>query len=96
LNPILEKLGARFQLQAHDHVLSEEERERTAFENAIEYIARNPERAGLVKEGNFREYPYMDCLIPGYPELKLWQHDYWQTFWRIYASLREHGLVRYS
>ena len=44
LNPILEKLGSRLQREGHDHVLQEEERERTAFENVFEYIARNPKR----------------------------------------------------
>src|SRR5947209_16676086 len=37
LNPILEKLGARFQLQPYDHVLREEERDRSAVKEVIEY-----------------------------------------------------------
>jgi len=41
LNPVLEKLGARFQQQPYDRVLPEKERERTAFENVLEYVARN-------------------------------------------------------
>lgn len=44
LNPILEKLGARFQEQPYDHILNEEERAKSAFEDVVEYIARNPER----------------------------------------------------
>jgi len=94
LNPVLEELGARFQQQAYEHVLREEERERTAFENVVEYIARNPERTGLVKENCFREYSYTDCLVPGYPELKLWQEDFWDRFWRIYSYLQENGLMQ--
>jgi len=94
LNPILEKLGAWFQQQPYDHVLREEERERSAFENVVEYIARNPERAGLVPPDKFREYKYTGCLVPGYPDLNPWQNDYWVLFWRIYANLRENGLVR--
>jgi putative transposase len=39
LNPILEKLGSRFQKQPYDHVLREEERERNAFETVVEYVA---------------------------------------------------------
>jgi putative transposase len=93
LNPILEKLGAAFQRQPYDHVLREEERERSAFETVVEYIARNPERAGLVRQDGFREYPYTDCLVPGYPELRIWQADYWERFWRIYLHLREQGLI---
>jgi putative transposase len=94
LNPILEKLNARFQKQPYDHVLREEDRERDAFETVVEYIARNPERAGLVKADSYREYPYTGCLVPDYPELTLWQNEYWDRFWRIYAYLRQHGLAR--
>jgi putative transposase len=94
LNPILNKLGARFQQQPHDHVLRTEEQERSAFENVVEYIARNPERASLVAPGKFHEYRYTGCLMPGYPNLKRWQGNYWDLFWRIYASLRENGLTR--
>src|SRR5260370_3851236 len=93
LNPILEKLGASFQREGHDHVLKEEERERTAFENAFEYIARNPERSGLVNAGGFRTYTYTSCLMPGYPELRIWDEDFQERFWRIYEHLRTHGLV---
>ena len=94
LNPVLAKLGACFQQQPYEHVLREEECERAAFENVVEYLARNPERAGLVKENCFREYPYTDCLVPGYPELKLWQEDFWERFWRIYVYLQKNGLMR--
>jgi hypothetical protein len=96
LNPILERLGARFQQQPYDHVLREEERERCAFENVVEYIARNPERANLVPHDGFREYKYTGCLVPGYPDLDPWRSNYWDLFWRIYAGLREKGLVRAS
>jgi putative transposase len=94
LNPILKKLGACFQKQPYDHVLKEDERERTAFEDVAEYIARNPERAGLVKPDEFRRYPYTGCLVPGYPEMQIWQEDYWARFWRIYAYLQANGLIR--
>jgi REP element-mobilizing transposase RayT len=94
LNPILEKLGARFQQQPHDHVLSEEQRGKSAFEDVVEYIGRNPERAKLVPENGFRQYSYTGCLVPGYPELKLWQPDFWGRFWRTYAYLTKHGLIR--
>jgi hypothetical protein len=94
LNPVLEKLGARFQQQPYDHVLREEERERSAFENVVEYIARNPERAKLVPADKFREYKYTGCLVPGYPDLNPWQNDYWELFWRVYQRLREKGLTQ--
>ena len=76
------------------HVLREEELERTTLESVVEYIARNPERAGLVEENCFREYPYTNCLIPGYPELKLWQEDFWDRFWHIYSYRQENGLMK--
>ncbi|MBY0525420.1 MAG: hypothetical protein K2R98_18585 [Gemmataceae bacterium] len=94
LNPILDKLQARFQKQPYDHVLREEERAKDAFESVVEYIARNPERAGLVKPDGYQEYPYTGCLIPGYPEFKLWQVDYWERLWRTYAYLRRHGFMQ--
>jgi hypothetical protein len=94
LNPILEKLGARFQQQAFDHVLRDEERERSAFETVVEYIARNPERANLVPTERYQEYKYTGCLVPGYPDLDPWQGHYWDLFWRIYTTLRTKGLVQ--
>src|SRR5262249_41736998 len=27
--------------------------------------------------------PETGCLVPGYPELALWQDDYWERFWRV-------------
>ena len=94
LNPTLEQFGAQFQQQPYDHVLHDEERERTAFESVVEYIARNPERAGLVARDCFREYAYTGCLVPGYPNLDLWQDDYWDVFWRVHSALQKNGLVR--
>jgi len=94
MNPILEKLDAHFQDQGYDHVLRDQERERPAFEEVFEYIAHNPERAGLVQENGFRDYPYTGCLVPGYPELQIWQDDFWERFWRIYLHLQKHGLLR--
>ena len=93
-NEILKDAGFQFQKQPYDHVLREEERERNAFEDVAEYIARNPERAVLVKEGSFREYPYTGCLVPGYPGLTLWQDEFWDRFWKIYSRLRKHGLIQ--
>jgi REP element-mobilizing transposase RayT len=92
LNPVLQKLGTQFQKQPYDHVLDEEDRQRDAFENVAEYIARNPERRGLVPADGFRSYRYTGCLAPGYPELTPWKSDYWERFWRTYGWLRDHGM----
>jgi REP element-mobilizing transposase RayT len=94
LNSILEKLGCRFQQQPYDHVLREDERQETAFEAVVEYIARNPERKQLVQPDHYREYPFTGCLVPGYPELNVGQGDFWKRFWRIHAYLRRNGLMQ--
>lgn len=80
--------GYELQSQGFDHVLTDNERQEATFETVVEYIARNPERAGLVPPDSYREYPYTCCLIPGYPELSPFMPDYWPRFWRTYQHLR--------
>jgi REP element-mobilizing transposase RayT len=92
MNGILEKLGARFQHQPYEHVLNQKEREDSELANMVDYIARNPERAGLVPLDCCRQYQYTGCLMPGYPDLSPWQEDYWGLFWSIYGKLRDNGL----
>jgi REP element-mobilizing transposase RayT len=92
LNLALEKLGVRLQLQPYDHVLRDDERKETAFEAVAEYIARNPERKQLVPSDGFVAYKFTGCLIPGYPELKPSDQDYWPRFWRIYSHRAKNGL----
>jgi len=93
-NPILETQQARFQEQPYDHVLKDEERDRSAFETVVEYIARNPERKSLVAQDQFARYPYTGCLIPGYPDVKVFQPDYWDLLWRLHAKLQSSGMMR--
>lgn len=90
LSPVLEKL----QDQPYDHVLREDERQPAALQAVVEYIARNPERKELVPTHSFREYDFTGCLIPGYPDLKPFQPDFWNLFDRIYSKLRHQGLVQ--
>lgn len=92
----LAKLGYELQHQPYDHVLRDDERKELAFTGLCEYIARNPERKGLVPQDGFRDYKFTGCLIPGYPELNLWQPDYWPRFWRTYSFLRRNGRFRPS
>jgi putative transposase len=94
LNLLLQKQGAALQKQAFDHVLRPDERQQKAFAAVVEYIARNPERAGLVGPERFREYPHTNCLLPGFPEVTLWQPDFWERFERIVSSLRREGFQR--
>lgn len=84
------------QAQPYDHVLTDDECANEGLMGVVEYIARNPERAKLVGQDQYRRYPYSGCLIPGYPELELclWKDDYWKRFWRTYAFLRENGMMR--
>jgi len=94
LNPVLSKLDARLQKQPYDHVLREEERERNAFENVAEYIARNPERKDLVPPDGFADYRFTGCLVPGYPDVQPFQTGHWDLFWSLYSRLRMNGLTR--
>jgi putative transposase len=92
MNIPLAKLGVQLQKQPYDHVLRDDDRKPAAFDAVAEYIARNPERAGLVPVDEFRGYPYSGCLVPGYPDLSPWQTDYWTLFWKLYSRLCAHGL----
>src|SRR4051812_6374076 len=58
LNPILEKLNTRFQVESYDNVLRGDERLETAFEAVAEYIARNPERRELVPVDGYAQYRF--------------------------------------
>jgi REP element-mobilizing transposase RayT len=78
---------AKFQPQAHDVVLREEQRKRNAFAKVCSYIVRNPLRAELVKQPE--NWPYTGCLVPGYPKLNLCDEGYWPKFWRLYGQMRE-------
>lgn len=88
MNDCLKGIGYELQRQPHDHVLSDEELERDAIESLVEYIARNPERKGLVGEDEFAAYPYTGCLLPGYPRLRLFEPDSWDRVWRTIAFLK--------
>lgn len=90
----LKVLQYELQHQPYDHVLQDDERREDSIQNLVEYIARNPERKQLVPIDHFREYKFTGCLIPGYPEITLWQPDFWNSFWQTYAYLRKNGLFR--
>lgn len=81
---LLKESGHHWQPQAHDHVLRPQESDRHAFEALVHYIAQNPVRAGLVKQA--QDWPHTGAIIPGYPELKLWQTDFGVRYWRLKKS----------
>ncbi len=74
----------RFQHQAHDHVLREEERKRNAFAKICFYILANPVRAGLIKESE--TWPFCGAIIPGYPKMHPSEENYWPLFWKLYRQ----------
>ena len=84
---------AKFQRQAHDHVLRPEERQRHAFSVACtDYVLLNPLKAGLVKAPG--DWPYLGAVVPGYPRLEPFGEDYWPWFWKHYYSVREPGIEK--
>jgi len=93
-NESLGRLGYKLQDQAFDHVLTDDERKETHFRAIVEYIARNPERAGLVPTDAFATYQFSGCIVPGYPELRLYEPSFWDQFDRIISFLRKEGLTR--
>jgi REP element-mobilizing transposase RayT len=77
----------KFQPQAHDHVLRDEERKHGAFMKICFYILANPVRAGLVKETEI--WPHAGAIIPGYPKLHPGQYDFWPKFWELFHQQRQ-------
>jgi REP element-mobilizing transposase RayT len=75
----------KLQLQAFDHVLRARERLGDALAKIADYILQNPVRAQLCQ--SWREYPYSNALVAGYPDLDVRQSDSWEIFWRIYNRL---------
>jgi len=86
LGPILKP--AKFQHQAHDHVLKPEERQRQSFSLACaEYVLLNPLKAKLVQQPS--DWPWAGAVIPGYPQANPFESDYWPWFWKRYFESRE-------
>jgi REP element-mobilizing transposase RayT len=94
LNETLAVLDCKLQAQPYEDVLKEDERQEHAFYEICNYIARNPERAGLVEIDKYADYKYSGCIVPGYPEMKLFNRDSWPRFWRAYSYLNKNGLMR--
>lgn len=94
LNESLNRVGFELQDQAFDSVLKEEERLTESLRSTCEYIARNPERAELVPIDSYAEYPYSGAIVPGYPQLRPFDTDYWSELDRVVSYLRREGLRR--
>ena len=84
---------AKFQHQAHDHVLTTKERQRRAFSLACaDYVLLNPLKGELIKKP--ADWPYLGAVIPGYPRVNPFDPDYWAWFWRHYYAVREPGIEK--
>jgi len=94
LNLSLKTIGYELQSQPYDHVLREEQCERSAIEDVAEYITRNPERKALVPLDGFANYPHTGCLLPGYPNLRLFQDESWDVVWRTLDFLKRTACFR--
>lgn len=81
------KPAVALDLQAYDHVLTDDERGRRPFETICGYIFENPVRGNRVE--NFRDWPFSGCLAVGYPDLDPRQEDFHERFWKIYYRLLE-------
>ena len=79
--------GRRWQHQAHDHVLREEERKRNAFAGVCFYVLANPVRAKLMGEKD--TWPWSGCVVPGYPRLNPAKEEFWPLFWKLHTAQRE-------
>jgi hypothetical protein len=85
LEPLL--LPHKFQAQAHDHVLRDEERKRGAFAKICFYILANPIRAGLI--GQKEVWPYCGAVVAGYPALHPLREEFWPLFWKLFQQMRQ-------
>ena len=85
LEPLL--FPHRFQPQAYDHVLREEERKRGAFAKICFYILDNPVRAEIVKEPS--AWSFRGAIVPGYPKLDPLNDDFWPKFWKLFQQTRQ-------
>ena len=87
-NRILAEDGVSLQKQSYDHVLDEDERNRTEFEDTLLYILKNPERAGLVED--WQEWPFLGAVASGYPDLDTRKKFgiYCGTMWKIHHRER--------
>jgi REP element-mobilizing transposase RayT len=75
---------ARFQPQAHDSILRGAEREYGAFARVCFYILGNPVKAELVSQSE--DWKFCGAIVPGYPTLHLLTTDFWEKFWKLYAT----------
>ena len=96
LNAALNEKGYELQRQAYDHVLKPGELHTEAIEELMEYIARNPERKGIVSRDGFDKYQFTGCLLPGAWRVELFQDEGMLALWRTISFLRRTECYRRS
>ena len=79
--------GCKWQHQAYDHILREEERRKNAFASTCFYILENPVRKNLVTSAKI--WPFNGAIVPGYPRLYPWEEGFWEKFWKLYKQARD-------
>ena len=77
----------KFQDQAYDHVLRQEELGRGALQATAYYISENPVRAGLTAKA--QDYAYSGAMIPSKPLARLHDEKFWDAYWNHDTRLRE-------
>lgn len=77
----------KFQPQAYDHVLRDEEVAEEAFATVCAYVLANPERKGLVDR--WQDWPSCGAVVPGYPTLDPRRDGYWEKFWKLYGQMKQ-------
>jgi putative transposase len=82
----------RFQHQAYDHVLREDERKRDAFAKVCFYILANPVRAGHI--GEVERWSFSGAIVPGYPAMHPAEQEFWPLFWKLYYASRSPDAVQ--
>ena len=83
-NSHLRERGYEWQKQPYDNVLRQKDREKDAFQKVASYVLQNPVRGRLVER--WENWPFLDAMIPGYPEVVLRDDDFWERFWKIHHS----------
>jgi putative transposase len=79
----------KWQREAYDSVLREEQRKRGAFQAVCHYVLENPVRAGLAATAN--DYAFSGAILAGFPDLESRREDFWDVFWQVYnAKVERH------
>jgi hypothetical protein len=74
----------RYQAQAHDHVLGDEERKQGSFAAHCATYRKTSAR-GSCRTGE--RWPFAGIVVPGYLKLDRHDNEFWEIFWKLYHQL---------